>query len=110
MGPDSEVTVESSRGAKAKTDAARVVRTLNRMTEDQGAAAGVDNHRLFFRTFNDKSNLAPPADKSDWHQLRNVDLGNGPDIEVRGGVLTGRGCGRGGGALGMAEPARWHDG
>ncbi len=77
-GAETEVTVESSRGGKAKTDACRVVRAVNRMTKDEAAKAGVDNHRLYFKTFNDKANLQPPADKSDWFKLVSVDLGNGP--------------------------------
>ena len=83
-GFESEVTTESSRGAKAKTDAARVVRVVNRMSQEDGEKAGVQNHRLYFRTYNDKANLAPPADKSDWFELKSVDLGNGPGIEVGG--------------------------
>ena len=77
-GIETEVTVESSRGGKAKTDACRVVRAINRMTESEGVKAGVENHRLYFKTFNDKANLQPPADKSDWFRLVSVDLGNGP--------------------------------
>jgi hypothetical protein len=77
-GAETEVTVESSRGGKAKTDACRVVRALNRMTKEEAARAGVDNHRLYFTTFNDKANLQPPADKAEWHQLVSVNLGNGP--------------------------------
>lgn len=75
---DSEVTTESSRGAKAKTDACRVVRVVNRMSEQEADRAGVENHRLYFRCYNDKSNLAPPADTSEWFKLEGVDLGNGP--------------------------------
>jgi hypothetical protein len=77
-GAESEVTVESSRGGKAKTDACRVVRAINRMAKEEGARAGIDNHRLYFKTFNDKSNLQPPADKAEWFKLVSVDLGNGP--------------------------------
>jgi hypothetical protein len=76
-GTETEVTVETSRGAKSKTDGCRVVRAINRMTEQQAAAAGVDNHRFYFRTYNDKANLQPPADNSDWFKLESVDLGNG---------------------------------
>jgi hypothetical protein len=76
-GNEAEVTAETSRGAKALTDACRVVRAVNRMTEEQAKQARVDNHRLYFRAFNDKANLAPPADKSDWYRLESVDLGNG---------------------------------
>ena len=75
---ETEVTVESSRGAKSKTDACRVVRAINRMTKDEGARAGIENHRLYFKTFNDKANLQPPADKAEWFELVSVDLGNGP--------------------------------
>jgi hypothetical protein len=76
MGNETEVTLESMRGAKSKTDACRVVRVVNRMTEKEGEQAGIEQHRLYFRTYNDKGNHAPPADKSDWYKLVNVDLGN----------------------------------
>jgi AAA domain len=77
-GAETEVTVDSSRGGKAKTDACRGVRVVNRMTKEEGEKAGVENHRLYFRTFDDKPNLQPPAaDASDWFKLKSVDLGNG---------------------------------
>ena len=104
MGSETEVTTESSRGGKAKTDAARVVRVVNRMTEDQGEKAGVDNHRLYFRTYNDKANLAPPADKSDWFELKSVDLGNGPGMEVNGVSFNAPGDG-----VGVVKPWAWPD-
>jgi hypothetical protein len=77
-GAETEVTVDSSRGGKAKTDACRGVRVVNRMTKEEGEKAGVENHRLYFRTFDDKPNLQPPADTSDWFKLKSVNLGNGP--------------------------------
>ncbi len=83
-----EVTTESSRGAKALTDAARVARALNQMTEEEGAKAGVENHRLFFRAFNDKANLAPPVTVSDWFRLASVWLENGPGGGDSVGVVT----------------------
>jgi AAA domain-containing protein len=73
-----EVTTESGRGAKALTDAARIVRALNVMTKEEGVTAGVDNARFYFRAFNDKANLAPPMERSDWFRLASVWLGNGP--------------------------------
>lgn len=76
----SEVTVDSARGGKALTDASRVTRVFNRMTEDEAARAGVDNHRLYFRVYNDKANFAPPADRSDWYHLASFDYDN-PDPE-----------------------------
>jgi AAA domain len=72
-----EVTTESGRGAKALSDAVRIARALNIMTEDEGKTAGVDNARFFFRAFNDKANLAPPKAQSDWFRLASVPLGNG---------------------------------
>ena len=74
---EQEVTTESARGGKALTDAARVVRVFNRMSQTDGDKYGVQNHRLYYRTFIDKGNLAPPADASDWFHLISVDLGNG---------------------------------
>jgi hypothetical protein len=85
-----EVTAESARGGKAFADACRVVRAINRMSREEGEKAGVENHRLYFRTFNDKANLQPPADLSDWFKLQSVDLGNG-DLGQPGdsvGVVT----------------------
>jgi hypothetical protein len=72
-----EVTTESGRGAKALTDAVRIARALNIMTEQEGKTAGVDNARFYFRAFNDKANLAPPMAQSDWFKLESVALGNG---------------------------------
>ena len=95
-GPYAEVTTESSRGAKAKTDACRVVRVVNRMSKDEGGKAGVENHRLYFRTLNDKANLQPPADKSDWFKLQSVDLPNGH-------------LGGPGDSVGVVTPWKWPD-
>lgn len=77
-----EITTESSRGGKALTDAARDVRVLNRMTKEEGDRAGVENHRLYFRTYSDKANMSPPADRSDWFKLESVGLANGDDVGV----------------------------
>lgn len=71
-GNETEVTVESSRGAKALTDACRSVRAINRMSEKEGQDSGAHNPRVHFRAFNDKSNLAPPADRSDWFRIESV--------------------------------------
>ncbi|MFC7699637.1 AAA family ATPase [Bradyrhizobium sp. GCM10028915] len=95
-GIESEVTTESARGAKAKTDACRVVRAVNRMSKDEGERAGVENHRLYFRSYNDKANLHPPADKSDWYRLQSVDLGNGH-------------LGGPGDSVGVVVPWQWPD-
>jgi hypothetical protein len=90
LGENDEATVESARGAKSKTDGCRSVRILNRMTKAEGEKAGVENHRLYFSTYDDKPNLHRPADKKDWFKLISVPLGNGhlggPGDEV--GVVT----------------------
>lgn len=93
---DAEVTTESARGGKAKTDACRVVRVLNRMSKDEGERAGVENHRLYFRAYNDKANLAPPADESDWFKLESVDLENGTALGP-------------GDSVGVVRPWEWPD-
>jgi hypothetical protein len=75
---ETEITAESSRGGKALTDGCRSVRVLNRMSKEEGENAGVEAPRFHFRTFIDKTNLAPPAESSTWFKLESVELGNGP--------------------------------
>lgn len=82
LGSDAEVNAESSRGGKALTDASRVTRVINRMSADEGKEFGIKNHRSFFRVFDDKSNMAPPPEISEWHELRNVMLPNGDHVGV----------------------------
>ncbi len=77
-----ETTADSARGGKAIVDAARETRVLNRMSKEDAAKAGIDNHRLYFRTYSDKANMAPPADHSDWFKLESVALGNGDEVGV----------------------------
>jgi hypothetical protein len=95
-GNGAEVDTESSRGAKAVTDACRSVRIINRMSKEEGEKAGVENHRQYFRTYVDKGNLAPPAETSDWYKLESVDLGNGA-------------VGAAGDNLGIVTPWEWPD-
>lgn len=77
-----EFTVEDGRGASALLAAARSARVLNRMTEAEGARAGVENHRHYFRIDNGKSNLAPPADQTAWRRLISHQLPNGDNVGV----------------------------
>lgn len=77
-----ETTADSARGGKAIVDAAREARVLNRMSKEDAAKAGIDNHRLYFRAYSDKANMAPPADHSDWFKLESVALGNGDEVGV----------------------------
>jgi hypothetical protein len=78
-----ETTAESARGAKALTDAARSVIVYNRMTADEAGLAGIpaDQAGYYFRTQNDKANLAPPS-KAEWFRMNNVDLANGDKVGV----------------------------
>ena len=69
-------TVDDGRGAKALVDGARVARVLNGMTQDEGAKAGVDNNRTYFRVDVGKANLSAGTDRSDWFHLESVSLGN----------------------------------
>jgi hypothetical protein len=97
---EQEVTTESGRGAKALTDAGRIVRVFNRMTKEEGDRAGITelNHRRYYRTYIDKQNMAPPAERSEWFYLASVDLKNGP--------LPG---GAGGDSVGVSTPWKWPD-
>lgn len=72
-----EIQVEDGRGAGALLAAARAARALNRMSEEEGAKAGVADHRFFFRADDGKANLAPPSANAKWFQLHSYDLGNG---------------------------------
>jgi len=84
-----EVVTDSARGAKAKTDAARVVRVVNRMTDGQSKPWGVVNPWRYFSTFNDKANMAPPVDRRDWFYLESVPLGNGGGAQAAFGIGAG---------------------
>ena len=93
---EQEITVESARGGGAFGDACRMVRVINRMTEQQAKETGINNRRLYFRTYIDKDNLAPPADKCDWFKLESIDLGNGV-------------FGSGGDSIGVVTKWKWPD-
>lgn len=78
-----EVSAESSRGAISLIGAARSVIVYNRMTKEEGERAGIapEQRGFYFRTQNDKANLAPP-EAADWHRMNNVDLPNGDQVGV----------------------------
>lgn len=79
-----DATVEDGRGAAAVLYAVRSAQVLNKMSKDDGAKAGVDNHRQYFNVENGKANLAPPAEGKDWYQIVSVSLGNGGEIAPEG--------------------------
>jgi len=72
-----EISVEDGRGAVALLAAARSARVLNVMNEEEATKANVENRRLYFRVSDGKGNMSPPAEKSDWHKMESVSLGNG---------------------------------
>jgi len=74
-----EITVEDGRGGSALLAKVRSARTLNGMTDEEAARAGVENRRSYFRVENGKANLSPAPDKADWYRLESFDLGNGGD-------------------------------
>lgn len=78
-----EVTAESSRGAVSLIGAARSVVVFNRMSKEEAKSAGIPpaERGFYFRTENDKANLAPP-ESADWFRMNNVDLPNGDSVGV----------------------------
>lgn len=74
---DREATVEDMRGAVALIGAARSVRILNRMTDEQATKAGVGDRLGYFSITYGKANLTPLSSRLDWRRLESVPLGNG---------------------------------
>lgn len=77
-----EATAESSRGAIALVAAARSVRVLNKMTQEEAEKAGLDHPRGYFRIGHDKENLAPASGGADWFHIASVSLPNGDNVGV----------------------------
>ncbi|NTA10417.1 bifunctional DNA primase/polymerase [Agrobacterium tumefaciens] len=79
---DREATVEDARGAVSLIGAARSVRVLNRMSEEQAGEAGINKEDRFgyFYTTYGKSNLTPLSHKAEWRHLVSTPLGNGTGL------------------------------
>lgn len=78
-----EVNIDDARGAVALLGAARSVRVLNRMTEDQAAKANVKEGRnSYFQVTRGKANMSPNVGDGEWRHLENVGLGNGRGIQA----------------------------
>jgi hypothetical protein len=76
--PGAQATLDDGRGGSALRGVARFNRLLVPMTEAEGAQAGVDDFRLFFRIGESESNLAPPSsDRNRWFQKIGIEIGNG---------------------------------
>jgi hypothetical protein len=74
---DREATVEDARGAVSLIGAARSVRVLNRMSEEEAASAGVDDRFSYFNIHQGKANLTKMSAARDWRKMVSVPLGNG---------------------------------
>lgn len=96
---DAEATSESARGAVALVATARSCRVLNRMTRDEAEKAGLETHRGYFRSLDDKANLAPAPADSEWFHLESVQLPNG---DTMGGIPVGNGDN-----IGVVVPWDW---
>lgn len=76
------ITAESSRGASALVNAARIALVCNRMSAEEGGRFGIEDEqerRRYFTVHDDKHNRAP-AEAADWFQLVGIDLGNGDSV------------------------------
>ncbi|TPJ86939.1 MULTISPECIES: AAA family ATPase [unclassified Mesorhizobium] len=89
---DREATVEDARGAVSLIGAARSVRVLNRMSEEQATASGVPVQERFsyFNIHQGKANLTKMSTSQDWRRLESVPLGNGTTWKPQdfAGVVT----------------------
>lgn len=90
---DREATVEDSRGAVSLIGAARSVRVLNRMSEEQATKANVgkDDRFSFFHIHQGKANLTRMDNSQYWRKLVSVGLGNGEGLtkpQDHAGVVT----------------------
>ena len=73
-----QATLDDGRGGSALRGVARFNRLLVPMTEAEGAQAGVEDFRCFFRIAELESNLAPPSsDRNRWFEKFGVEIGNG---------------------------------
>ena len=90
---DREATVEDARGAVSLIGAARSVRVLNRMSEEQATQAGVsqEDRYSYFNIHQGKSNLTKMSSAQDWRKMESVPLGNGRGLakpQDHAGVVT----------------------
>ncbi len=74
-------TLDDGRGGSALRGVARFNRLLVPMTEAEGAQAGVDDFRHYFRIGEAESNLAPPSsDRNRWFEKTGVMIANGENV------------------------------
>ncbi|QYK40238.1 MAG: AAA family ATPase [Paracoccaceae bacterium] len=71
-------TMDDGRGGSALRGVARFNRLLVPMTDGEGAKAGVDDFRHYFRIAETESNLAPPSStRNNWFEKTSIAIGNG---------------------------------
>lgn len=81
IAPGQDPTIDDARGGSALRGTARFNRLLVPMTEDEGAKAGVPDHRYFVRIGDAESNLAPPSSElNKWFQKVSVKTPNGHHV------------------------------
>jgi hypothetical protein len=81
LAPGVTASIDDARGGGALRGTCRFNRLLLPMTEDEGAKAGVENHRHFIRIADMEGNLAPPsADVNRWFQKVSVPIPNGQRV------------------------------
>lgn len=82
--------VESARGAKALTDAARSASVLTPMSEEEAERLEVPRRERFryVRLDDAKANLAPRAEQARWLRLESVGLGNGTALYPAGDAVV----------------------
>lgn len=76
------VTADSSRGAGALNNAARMTLVLNRMTADEMKMWDIEEgqSQRYFSVNDDKHNLSAASTHADWFKLESVNLNNATDI------------------------------
>jgi hypothetical protein len=84
-----QATIEAARGASAFIDSCRSARIMQTMTAKEYEAILKAQPTLklqppgfYFRVFNGKRNFAPPADQSDWFEIKSITLANGDNVGV----------------------------
>ena len=74
-------SIDDARGGSALRGTSRFNRILVSMSEDEGAKAGITNHRYYFRLADMESNLAPPsATVNQWYEKVSVMLPSGQSV------------------------------
>jgi len=89
-GPPDPGNADTGRGASAAKDTARLVYTLNGMTEEEAQLFNLKNETLrrsLVRQDSAKLNIAPPAVDTVWFRLVGVPLNNGTPAYPHGDVV-----------------------